>query len=242
MSAAPIGLRHPVNQNALRRDAAISAVVTHANPMAVASTVTQAAAVAWCIHRPPDTLDPVELVDAIVLVLDGVHDPDHPEQRPGAAPGPVRLVDRIAELPGLLELRPEEAYARHYNGAFVLESLPAALWCFLRQPEDPEAVMIRHRGERREGRRHGRGYGRSTGRRLPRRVRSARPLDIRPRVRRRASSPRRWALSAARATARDVRTGMARAGASESPDDLDRFRGCVLGGAGGDAQYQPKRS
>jgi hypothetical protein len=43
----------------------------------------------------------------------------------------------------MLDARPEEeAFGYLYNGAFVLESLPAALWCFLREPEDPEAVVV----------------------------------------------------------------------------------------------------
>jgi ADP-ribosyl-[dinitrogen reductase] hydrolase len=41
-----------------------------------------------------------------------------------------------------LDLPPRQAFDRLYNGAFILESLPAALWSFLRSPEDPEEVLV----------------------------------------------------------------------------------------------------
>jgi hypothetical protein len=63
-----------------------------------------------------------------------------PERRPGGAP--IFLRSRIAELPTLARLTPEAAFARTWNGAFALESVPAAVYCFLRSPDDPRSVTL----------------------------------------------------------------------------------------------------
>lgn len=142
MRAAPVGLAHVDDVDALRLDAALQALITHASPMAVVSSVAMAYATAWCVVHPPGALAPQTLIDDLVAVLEDLHDPGAVERRPRAAPTPVRLVDRIAELPRLLSLSPGEAFDRLFNGAFVLESLPAALWCFLAYSNDPEQVIV----------------------------------------------------------------------------------------------------
>jgi ADP-ribosylglycohydrolase len=142
MRVAPVGLLHAGDLPALRHDAALSAVVTHADPMAVSSAIAQAFIVAWCAQTEPGRLDVAELVEALAVVLSDVPDPGAAERRPGAGDGPFRLVDRLGEVPGLLSADPGEAFAYLFNGAFVLESLPAALWCFLRSPEDAEQVLV----------------------------------------------------------------------------------------------------
>jgi Mg-chelatase subunit ChlD len=75
-------------------------------------------------------------------VLHGFDDAAAVERRPDAGTDPVRLVDRIAELADMLDLTPSEAFARTYNGAFVLESLPAAIWSFLANADDPEETIV----------------------------------------------------------------------------------------------------
>ena len=74
-------------------------------------------------------------------MLRDVPDPGHPERHPGAVT-PVRLLDRILEVGDRLDQTPEQLFAFTQNDAFVLESLPAALWCFLRSPEDPERFIV----------------------------------------------------------------------------------------------------
>lgn len=140
MRAAPVGLLRAGDIEGLRRDAALSALVTHVDEMAVLSAVAQAAAVAWLVHRRPGTLDPAEFLRAVALVLDAVPDPALAERRPGG--DLVRLGDRLQQLGGMLELDVRAAFDRLWNGAFVLESLPAAWWCFLRWPDDPERVLV----------------------------------------------------------------------------------------------------
>src|SRR5207248_9118218 len=70
----------------------------------------------------------------------------------GLEPGPVperrdpttlsTLHDRIGEVPGLLSRAPDEVFARLYNGVYVLESMPAALYCVLRSPDDVQKMLL----------------------------------------------------------------------------------------------------
>lgn len=142
MRSAPVGLANPTSLESLQRDAALQTVITHADPMAVASSVALAFGVAYLLRLEPGELDPERFVAKVVEALSNLPDPGHPERRKDAGPEPVRLADRLSELPGLLDRSPVEAFSYLYNGAFVLESLPAAFWCFLRSPEDPEGALV----------------------------------------------------------------------------------------------------
>ena len=141
MRAGPIGLAARHDLGRLRRDAALSAIPTHAHPMAVVSTVAQAFATAWATHRT-GSIDPSAFLAHVRLAVGDLHDPGEPERRAGASGTPVRLVDRISELDGMLTLDSDDAFDRLFNGAFVLESLPSAWWCFLRYQDDPEEGLI----------------------------------------------------------------------------------------------------
>jgi ADP-ribosyl-[dinitrogen reductase] hydrolase len=142
MRASPIGLLHPRSPEGIRHDGALSAVITHADGMAVASALAVGFVVAYLLHRPAGTIDCTDLMAQLGLILADVPDPGHPERREQADDRPVRLADRLAQVPDLLDLDRDEAFAYLNNGAFVLESLPAALWCFLKSPEDAEKAVV----------------------------------------------------------------------------------------------------
>lgn len=146
MRSAPVGLAHLHDTTALIQDAALSAVITHADPMAVASAVAHAFTVAHLSATEPGHLDTTQLMGDLSHVLSTIDDPGYRERdwqtRPGKTAEPVSLAERLAEVPDHLGHAPAEAFEWFYNGAFVLESLPAALWCFLRAPEDPEEVVV----------------------------------------------------------------------------------------------------
>ena len=142
MRVAPVGLLDAVDIDRLRVDAALTAVVTHRNHLAVASAVAQAFSVAYCLHREPSQFDPSHLIDALLAALGDLADPGTRERRPGARPRLVRLVEKVGEVAELEGATPEAAFRRLHNGAFVLESFPAALWCFLRHHDDPEAAIV----------------------------------------------------------------------------------------------------
>jgi ADP-ribosylglycohydrolase len=62
--------------------------------------------------------------------------------RPDKTDRHVRLRERLAEIPARLDESPQSASDWLYCGAFVLESLPMALWHFLHSSEDPEEAVI----------------------------------------------------------------------------------------------------
>jgi len=142
MRVAPIGLAYATRPDQMRREAALSAVVTHTGPMGVAGAVAQGLAVSLALHTPAGSIDAGSFIDAVAAGIDDVFDPGAVERRPDAPRQPVRLVERLREVPELLRLSQRDAFDRLYNGAFILESLPAAMWCFLNSPEDAEEVLV----------------------------------------------------------------------------------------------------
>jgi ADP-ribosyl-[dinitrogen reductase] hydrolase len=139
MRAAPIGLLHPFDGDALRGTAAITAVITHNDPTAVAATIVMAYTVAFLLHTANGTFDPDALLTGIDQVMTGVEDPALQERSDSQA-----VTTLLARIPDVFAMRGrpiEEIYAFTHNGAFVLESLPAALAAFLSSPEDPEQVV-----------------------------------------------------------------------------------------------------
>jgi ADP-ribosylglycohydrolase len=143
MRAAPIGLVRVDDLDALRLDAALSAIPTHADGMAIASACALAFAVAYLLRTTAGDLEPEAFIGAVVQSLEGIPDPGHPERRVGAGPLRVRLAERIAELPDILDVSWQEAMQRTWNGACVLESLPAAFYFFLAYRDDPEEAIVR---------------------------------------------------------------------------------------------------
>jgi len=70
----------------------------------------------------------------------GLEKEPQPERRP---PGRLTtLYGRLGELPALLEQPPEKVLPYLYNGAYVLESMPAALYCFMRSPDAMEQSLL----------------------------------------------------------------------------------------------------
>lgn len=139
MRVAPLGLVHAARPEQLAVATALATVPTHADPTALVGALAMAWLTGRCAAAEPDDLDPEDLVLGLRAALAAVHDPPVEERRPGGTR--VRLLDRMSEVPGLLHLTPRRALTQLYNGAFVLESLPAALWCFLARIDDPEAVI-----------------------------------------------------------------------------------------------------
>ncbi len=144
MRVAPIGIVHTNDLDALRLDAAVAAVPTHANAMAVVSAVAHAWLVARLIATPVGALDPDVLVADLCDAVGDLADPGEVEREwraRGLTGEPVRLVDRLAAVPEMSGLTPTGASDRLYCGAFVLESLPMSLWHFLHAPDDAEAAI-----------------------------------------------------------------------------------------------------
>jgi ADP-ribosylglycohydrolase len=146
MRAAPIGLVHALRPSSheLGRDALLSSLPTHTHPVGVAGAVVMAAGAAWCVRealRGAGHVDASGFIAFVAGTIDGLEPSPTPERRPGG--GAVRLAERIREVERLLSWDdPERVFTYTYNGAFALESVPAALYCFLRTPNEPREVIL----------------------------------------------------------------------------------------------------
>ena len=139
MRAAPIGLYQPVDLSELRSAAATSAVITHNDPTAVAATIVVAYTVAHLLHTEPGAFDAADLLTGIDQILLGVEDPALREVRDPHSE--VTLRQRIHDVFDMQGRDLTEIFALTHNGAFVLESVPAAIAAFLAAPEDPEEII-----------------------------------------------------------------------------------------------------
>lgn len=143
MRAAPVGLVHLGDPYRIYRDSLLQSVVTHRDSMAVAGATCQAYAAARAATALPGafaSLDQrVALCAECATLLEGLERPGY-ELR--GSTGAASLHGRVGvELPRYLETG-RAPFADWHNGAYVLESLPCALWCFLASPEDFAATLF----------------------------------------------------------------------------------------------------
>ncbi|MFP5332339.1 MAG: ADP-ribosylglycohydrolase family protein [Acidimicrobiia bacterium] len=142
MRAAPIGLLHPLDPEKIRWDAALASIPTHADPTAIAAAAALAFGVAYCLHQTPASFDLGRFVGGIRTVLDDLRDPGVRERRRGAGPDRIRLVDQVVEALEMSDQPAHVAFDRFNNGALVVESVPAAFYCFAAFLDDPEEAIV----------------------------------------------------------------------------------------------------
>lgn len=140
MRSAPIGLLRWNDPERLRSEAILSALLTHRELMAVAGAVAMAAATAWLLTRQGDDWAPEDFTLAVQRAIAAIETEPRPERRDPSSL--TTLYDRIGEIPRLIKKGPREALGYLYGGAFVLESLPSALYCFLLSPSDVEQTLL----------------------------------------------------------------------------------------------------
>jgi hypothetical protein len=102
-----------------------------------------AAGVAYLARRASEgmtTLDPAAFVDFLCSAIADLETAPTPSRRP---PGtPLYLRDQIRLVPRWLDRNPVDVFAEIWTGAFALESVPAAIFAFLRSPGDPGKVLL----------------------------------------------------------------------------------------------------
>ncbi|MDB5075337.1 MAG: ADP-ribosylation/Crystallin [Chloroflexi bacterium] len=138
--AAPIGLLRFRQRDLLRREARLSAIPTQSEPMGIAGAVAMATATAWLLTREPGHWTVDGFIGAVQAAIKGIEQEPLAERRDPTVR--TTLHDRIGKIPKLLRQPPERALSTLYNGAYVLESLPSALYSFLRSPDDMEQVLL----------------------------------------------------------------------------------------------------
>ena len=136
MRITPLGLYYH-NSAELYEKAQISAEVTHTHPVGIDGAAVFAKALASTVTlRPQRPFSPQSFIDMLINF---------------ARTDEIR--DKLAMIPPLLEkdVDPAESVSRLGNSVIVQESMPMALFCFLRYPHTYlEAVLcaITHGGER----------------------------------------------------------------------------------------------
>ena len=156
MRAAPIGIFYRNDFNELKRAAGLQAMITHNEPMAIASSIVMAYATARTLRMNAcDFEEPgatALFCRDLAAVINGIEVEDaYKPRRDGGKPS--TLARRIGEdIPRYLEARatPAEFQKAFWSGAFVLESLPFALYCFLYSPGHFDRVLFNSVNESRD--------------------------------------------------------------------------------------------
>lgn len=148
MRSAPVGIMYSPDFARLVAAAGLQAMVTHNDPMAIASGVVVAAGVATLAQLRPSVFHApkapaAHFSRALGELIRGVE--DGVEYRTRDTHRPDTLCNRLtATIPSLLDAdaTPAQADAELRSGGYVLESLPLALFCFLRRPSEPIASIL----------------------------------------------------------------------------------------------------
>ena len=124
MRVAPIGLFDWQDLAKLKRDAELDAVITHNNPEAIAGSQAVAFTIARLVSGE------VELGNLIDEACEFI--------------GECELAKRLIYAKRLLEANkpPEVALMMMGTSGYVVETVPSALYCFLKSPRDFERTVI----------------------------------------------------------------------------------------------------
>lgn len=141
---APIGLVHAADPTPLPllRESLRSALVTHRHSTAVGGAVAMAAAVGYLVRLTStgeSDLDPRAFLDFVATSISNIEAMPTATRRP-----PVReiyLRDRIRRIEGWLGKDPKEVVNRVWSGPPALESVPIALFAFLRSSDRIETSL-----------------------------------------------------------------------------------------------------
>jgi ADP-ribosylglycohydrolase len=145
MRTAPVGLIHALDPapGELLTDAVLFALPTHGGEIGVAGAVAMAAGVGYLARRAAgraSTFDTLEFIDFLVASIAQIETSPTPTRRPPETPAYLR--DRLREVPGWLDRDPADVFEQTWTGAFALESVPAAIYAFLRSPGDARSVLL----------------------------------------------------------------------------------------------------
>jgi len=142
MRAAPFGLLLGHDPEAMLLDATACAATTHRDATAVSSTVITAWLVAALAATPFGGLDVDDLFGRLDRLAAALPDPPNRSRDPRRTAA-VTLQGELRGVHDALGTPPARFFRERYSGAFVTESLPAAIWSFARAPDDPLEALRR---------------------------------------------------------------------------------------------------
>ncbi|SET29045.1 ADP-ribosylglycohydrolase [Natronincola peptidivorans] len=145
MRCAPIALINYGDFTSLKLMAGIQAVITHMDQMAIASSIAHSTGIAYLANIPPFGLkekeDLLSFVTACGKSIKGIETQVYRTRKNSQI---ANLYTRISiDLMEAIEkdLSVEEVREKWGSGAYVLESLPFALFVFLKSPNDYEKIL-----------------------------------------------------------------------------------------------------
>ena len=136
MRVAPVGLLYNNSFEELKLASGIQTIVTHNDRTAIASSIVMALAVAKLTHMSSTkNLKTEEEVKAFCEMLSDSIEGIDERLKTRRDNTEKSLYERVRyELPKLISADPMQVNNHWWSSAFVLESLPFALYCFLRSP------------------------------------------------------------------------------------------------------------
>lgn len=147
MRLSPIGIYYRDNYGALRLASVLQAIITHNDPMAIASGIAIALAVKLILNMKSGYLDlhenKVKFLGVLAESIRGIEDSEDYKTRTTKVPD--TLYNRLnCTIPEMLkkDITLKEADKILWSGSYVLESLPFALYAFLKTPDDFNKVLL----------------------------------------------------------------------------------------------------
>ncbi len=147
MRSSPIGIFYRNNYEELKLAAGIQAVITHNDPMAISSGIVVSLAIALLLRKNSDSLsdlnNKIEFCQILSSSIEGIESKNEYKTRNTNIT--TNIFQRIKyEIPDLLKngIHPKEVNEIFWSGAYVLESLPFAIYCFLYTPCDFKTTLL----------------------------------------------------------------------------------------------------
>lgn len=147
MRSSPIGIYYRNDYEALRIASILQAIITHNDHMVIASGILTALATKLVLNMKPDYLSSFEnklkFLKVLAESIKGIEDGEDYKTRNTKVSD--SLINRLNNtLPEMLQenISLKEANRILWSGAYVLESLPFAMYAFLRTPQDFNKVLL----------------------------------------------------------------------------------------------------
>ncbi|MBM7615213.1 ADP-ribosylglycohydrolase [Alkaliphilus hydrothermalis] len=142
---APIALINYGDFPTLKLMAGMQAAVTHMDQMAIASSILHATAIAYLTNLPAFSIkgkkDLFALIDLCVKSIKGIETMVYRNRKSNEITNLYSRVMRDLKVALEQDVKPQELQESWGSGAYVLESLPLALYIFMRNPNDYEKIL-----------------------------------------------------------------------------------------------------
>jgi ADP-ribosyl-[dinitrogen reductase] hydrolase len=111
----------------LANEAKACCIITHTHEIAIASSIALASGISYLVYKGHHLLSGQHFIDILC------------EQAQDISPDLIRALRSVSLL---LDREPREAFKILGTGGYVLETLPAAVYCFLKYPRDFEGAVV----------------------------------------------------------------------------------------------------